>query len=449
MSANELSVRYKLATKTKAEWDAIESSIKPLKGEICFYSDTKQAKLGDNANYLKDLEFLWLTESEINTLITAALSGSSADVIGQIQNDLESKVPNTRKINGYELNADLTLTADDVNAIPITAKGIGGGVAELDEYGYIPANQLPSFVDDVIEGYLIEGVFYEDTAGQKQISPESRKIYIDISTTEYKCYRWSGTGYVVISDSVTLGITSATAFRGDWGKAAYDHAVTNKGAAYESGIYKIATNAEGHVISATPVSKDDILNLGISDTDTTYEDASETSSGLLSAEDKKKLNAIEAEANKYIHPSYNGASEGLYKVTVDATGHVSHVTPVTKEDLSEIGIDVDAGLTEDEVKNIVEEKLANFEVPESGLSEDEVKAIVDDTHVDITEDEYNALSEEEKNNGTIYFVTSESESESSGSGLPAITSEDEGKILRVVNGKPAWVALTNAEEASF
>lgn len=50
------------------------------------------------------------------------------------------------------------------------------------------------------------------------------------------------------------------------------HAVTNKGSAFVSGLYKITTNSEGHVTAATPVTKSDITGLGIpaSDTDTTY-----------------------------------------------------------------------------------------------------------------------------------------------------------------------------------
>lgn len=43
--------------------------------------------------------------------------------------------------------------------------------------------------------------------------------------------------------------------------ASYAHSVTNKGAAFQSGLYKIQTNSEGHVISAALVTPDDIANL--------------------------------------------------------------------------------------------------------------------------------------------------------------------------------------------
>lgn len=55
-------------------------------------------------------------------------------------------------------------------------------------------------------------------------------------------------------------------------------------------------------------------------------------------EEKNKLKAIAAEANKYVHPTYTAHSSGLYKITVDATGHVSSVTLVTKDDITALGI---------------------------------------------------------------------------------------------------------------
>ena len=70
--------------------------------------------------------------------------------------------------------------------------------------------------------------------------------------------------------SLALGITSSTAYRGDYGDAAYKHAVTNKGSAFTSGLYKITTNSEGHVTGATAVAKSDITGLGIPAQDTTY-----------------------------------------------------------------------------------------------------------------------------------------------------------------------------------
>lgn len=54
--------------------------------------------------------------------------------------------------------------------------------------------------------------------------------------------------------------------------------------------------------------------------------------------EKTKLAVIAEGANKYVHPSYTAKTSGLYKVTVDATGHVSAVAAVTKGDITALGI---------------------------------------------------------------------------------------------------------------
>ena len=54
--------------------------------------------------------------------------------------------------------------------------------------------------------------------------------------------------------------------------------------------------------------------------------------------EKTKLAGIADGANKYVHPSYTAKTSGLYKVTVDATGHVSAVAAVTKDDITALGI---------------------------------------------------------------------------------------------------------------
>ncbi len=59
---------------------------------------------------------------------------------------------------------------------------------------------------------------------------------------------------------------------------------------------------------------------------------------LESAADKTKLDGIEMGANKYTHPAYTAKTSGLYKVTVDGTGHISAATAVTKSDITALGI---------------------------------------------------------------------------------------------------------------
>lgn len=169
--------------------------------------------------------------------------------------------------------------------IPISAaqKGAAGGVAELDAGGTVPSTQLPSYVDDVLE---------YDNLAEFPATGEAGKIYVALDTN--KTYRWSGSAYVTIGSDLALGETSSTAYRGDRGAAAYEHAVTNKGAAFESGFYKMATNADGHVTSADAVTKSDITALGIPAQDTTYKNATQSRDGLMSAQDKTNLDNLVA-----------------------------------------------------------------------------------------------------------------------------------------------------------
>ena len=102
-----------------------------------------------------------------------------------------------------------------------TLKGAVNGLAELDSTGKVPAAQLPSYVDDVVEGYMSAGKFYKESTHATLIPGENGKIYIDLATG--KTYRWSGSAFAVISETLALGETSSTAYRGDRGKTAYDH----------------------------------------------------------------------------------------------------------------------------------------------------------------------------------------------------------------------------------
>jgi hypothetical protein len=76
----------------------------------------------------------------------------------------------------------------------INSKGVNGGIATLDNGGKIPSSQLPSYVDDIIEGYLYNGTFYSDSSHTQQITGESGKIYTNL--TDSTTYRWSGSMYV-------------------------------------------------------------------------------------------------------------------------------------------------------------------------------------------------------------------------------------------------------------
>lgn len=87
--------------------------------------------------------------------------------------------------------------------------------------------------------------------------------------------------------------------------------------AYKSGLYKLAVDALGHVTNASAVTKADITALGIpgQDTNTTYSPATQSNNGLMTAADKKKLDAFGA-ASTYATITYVGQQ-------ISAAGHIT------------------------------------------------------------------------------------------------------------------------------
>ena len=113
-----------------------------------------------------------------------------------------------------------------------TEMGVANGVATLGADGKVPSNELPSYVDDVLE---------YDSKTAFPSSGETGKIYVSKDTN--LTYRWSGTAYVEISPSLALGETSSTAYAGDKGKALAERvtAVETKASNNESNISSIGT----------------------------------------------------------------------------------------------------------------------------------------------------------------------------------------------------------------
>ena len=210
--------------------------------------------------------------SESNKTINIPISKTDIG-LGNVENKSSATIRNELTTNNI---------TDALGYTPLNSnlKGANNGIAELDSQGKVPSAQLPSYVDDVLEYSNVSS--FPDTG-------ESGIIYVATSTN--KTYRWSGSDYIEISESLALGTTSSTAFRGDYGNTAYQHAL-NKGQAYSSGLYKITSNSEGHITNATVVVKSDITNLGIPGQDTTYNVATTSSNGLMSSADKSKLDGL-------------------------------------------------------------------------------------------------------------------------------------------------------------
>ena len=144
--------------------------------------------------------------------------------------------------------------------------GVANGVADLDANGKVPASELPSYVDDIIEGYLYNGVFYTDSEHEHAITGETGKIYVDFVSD--KTYRWSGSAYVEISESLALGETSSTAYAGNKGKANADNIfVIQKlipSGASSSNKLATASDITGKADKVTPATADNLAVLNAS-----------------------------------------------------------------------------------------------------------------------------------------------------------------------------------------
>ena len=177
-------------------------------------SSTAYSLVTDGVLYKPGNIYGFVCVQEGNNFYFDLISGQLGLILAKTKNDITSGSQNAVVTVGG-LKSVLT---DKLDA---SLKGAKNGLAELDSSGKVPSSQLPSYVDDVVEGYLSGGKFYEESAHTTQITAESDKIYVDLATN--KTYRWSGSAYVEISAGVALGETSSTAYRGDRGKIAYEH----------------------------------------------------------------------------------------------------------------------------------------------------------------------------------------------------------------------------------
>lgn len=118
--------------------------------------------------------------------------------------------------------------------------------------------------------------FVDNTSGYIKTSSAAASGGTDLSlVTTGEKYTWNN------KSSLTLGTTNSTAYRGDYGNTAYNHATDSNRltTATSSGLYKIASTAQGHIASLTAISKTDITGLGIPAQDTTYSSLTAASGG--------------------------------------------------------------------------------------------------------------------------------------------------------------------------
>jgi hypothetical protein len=178
----------------------------------------------------------------------------------------------------------------------VATKGKANGFASLDANGTVPANQLPSYVDDIIDVYatydksatgeLTNIKLYSDAAHQNAITGEAGKIYINITNGEppYQ-FRWTGTIFARADAQVLiLGQITGTAFDGGRGKE------------LENQIASLKTNGASHFDNSTYQASTVRLNFkcwfGNGNVQKHYSQitaATASQAGVMSATDKVKL----------------------------------------------------------------------------------------------------------------------------------------------------------------
>lgn len=183
---------------------------------------------------------------------------------------------------------DTTIT-NSLNAF-ISTKGQPSGLAELDSTGKVPAAQLPSYVDDVLE--------FSTKAQFPQIG-ETGKIYVAKDTN--LTYRWTGTQYLEISQSLALGETPSTAYPGDKGKANRD-ALNSMPTKLTS--YLTPTTSTGELVKINyKYAAKDGLNYGpLQDDNIDIPSATTTNAGAMSAIDKGRLDDLYNEFGSIQNP---------------------------------------------------------------------------------------------------------------------------------------------------
>lgn len=288
---------------TKEDADADYAAISHIHDDRYYTESEVDSKLADKANATH-------THTIANvTNLQETIDGLEADIAGKAnvshthddryftETEITDKLATKADTGHKHAASDVTSGTFALDRIPTITDAKISGMSASKLTGTIPTANLPSYVDDVVEGATTED--FPETG-------EAGKIYVATSTN--KTYRWSGSGYVEISASLALGTTSSTAFRGDYGNVAYTHA-TAKGAAFASGLYKITTNSQGHVTAATAVTKSDITALGIpgsdTNTNTTYELTKSGSTITLEGSDGSSTSVTDSNT-VYTHPTTPG-----------------------------------------------------------------------------------------------------------------------------------------------
>lgn len=286
-------------------------------------------------NYDKNSDIISLPDNSSNnyfkgTSIVDAINKGDAAVKAQVDR-LDTKID--------DVNEDL----QDFKAL----KGQPNGLAELDGNGKVPASQLPSYVDDVMDAYATYTVsptgvlqdiqLYADAEHETPIVGERDKIYVNVTPGEVSYqFRWSGSQWVHIdSNAIIIGDITGTAYDGGKGKA-MENVVNSMPDNLLSTFQLDQTDVNNITISLTGVEKSGGKYVQSTLADITITPATNTVAGLMTGAEKIAINETLPDAINDEKIAREAAVNGLKAKDTELQGNIDSLETALNQDITEL-----------------------------------------------------------------------------------------------------------------
>lgn len=286
-------------------------------------------------NYDKNSDIISLPDNSSNnyfkgTSIVDAINKGDAAVKAQVDR-LDTKID--------DVNEDL----QDFKAL----KGQPNGLAELDGNGKVPASQLPSYVDDVVDAYATYTVsptgvlqniqLYADAEHETTIVGERDKIYVNVTPGEVSYqFRWSGSQWVHIdSNAIIIGDITGTAYDGGKGKA-MENVVNSMPDNLLSTFQLDQTDVNNITISLTGVEKSDGRYAESTLADITITPATNTVAGLMTGAEKIAINETLPDAINDEKVARENAVKELKAKDTELQGNIDSLETALNQDITEL-----------------------------------------------------------------------------------------------------------------
>lgn len=286
-------------------------------------------------NYDKNSDVISLPDNSSNnyfkgTSIVDAINKGDAAVKAQVDR-LDTKID--------DVNEDL----QDFKAL----KGQPNGLAELDGNGKVPASQLPSYVDDVMDAYATYTVsptgvlqniqLYADAEHETPIVGERDKIYVNVTPGEVSYqFRWSGSQFIHIdSNAIIIGDITGTAYDGGKGKA-MENVVNSMPNNLLSTFQLDQTDVNNITISLTGVEKSGGKYIESTLSNITITPATNTVAGLMTGAEKIAINETLPDAINDEKVARENAVKELKAKDTELQGNIDSLETALNQDITEL-----------------------------------------------------------------------------------------------------------------